>query len=646
MPSEHSSRILVSVADEGVQRDATSWRPYLKSWKRCIEEFSLNPEQAMEIPVLQQTQWRVAREKLGERTLVYAMEELEAVMQIASNAGYGAALADNDGILLGEVAAIPEFRCDNERMGSVWLENFGGTNGVGTCLIEQRPVAVFREDHFFEEFAHQACVAAPFRDAYGNVLGVINLTTRNPRILEETHRVIYHVTQQSAARLEKRFFFEDFCNEYVFSIRSGEGRALHLAINDQGYIIGANHSAQAHFGLDPRESPMSFWDVFEKDSSSGIASASAGRVQLRLLRDGTLMTAKVQQPDRLITSFIQPGKNTKTHDALTPSYAASVDLDSIAGRDAKIAKQVGLVRKLTDKGLPYLLLGETGVGKDTLAKAIHANSDRRDKPYVAFNCAAVPESLIDSELFGYGKGAFTGANREGNKGRLLEANGGTLFLDEIGDMPLALQTRLLRVLESGEVSPLGAGKAIRVDLQIIAATNRDVHEKVERGEFRSDLYYRLAGLVVELPALRERADLEHLIESILHKCSDKVALSEQAKLALMGHSWPGNIRELRNVLQRAVHIADAGVIRVEDLLLPTGRKLQVTLPAPAVRIEERDGCALAEAEKLALIDVLIRHDANIELAATALSLNKATLYRKIKKHGINLKSILKGRHLD
>lgn len=144
MPSEHSSRILVSVADEGVQRDATSWRPYLKSWKRCIEEFGLNPEQAMEIPVLQQTQWRVAREKLGERTLVYAMEELEAVMQIASNAGYGAALADNDGILLGEVAAIPEFRCDNERMGSVWLENFGGTNGVGTCLIEQRPVAVFR----------------------------------------------------------------------------------------------------------------------------------------------------------------------------------------------------------------------------------------------------------------------------------------------------------------------------------------------------------------------------------------------------------------------------------------------------------------------------------------------------------------------
>ncbi|WP_243054947.1 sigma-54-dependent Fis family transcriptional regulator [Pseudomonas sp. BP01] len=640
MPSEHSSRILINVADGGVQRDATSWRPYLKSWKRCIDEFGLSPEQAMDVPVLQHAQWREAREKLGERTLIYAMEELEAVMQIASNAGYGAALADSDGILLGEVAAIPEFRCDNERMGSVWLEKFGGTNGVGTSLIENRPVAVFRDDHFFEEFAHQACVAAPFRDAHGNVLGVINLTTRNPRILEETHRVIYHVTQQSAARLEKRFFYEDFCNEYVFSIRSGDGRALHLAINELGYIVGANHSAQLHFGLDPRVTPLSFWDVFERDNNTGIAAASAGRVQLRLLRDGTLLTAKVQHPDRPITSFIQ-SKAMKAVDEATPSYVAHVDLDSIAGRDNRVAKQVKLVRKLADKGLPYLLLGETGVGKDTLAKAIHANSERRDKPYVAFNCAAVPESLIDSELFGYGKGAFTGANREGNKGRLLEANGGTLFLDEIGDMPLALQTRLLRVLESGEISPLGAGKAIRVDLQIIAATNRDVHEKIERGEFRSDLFYRLAGLVIELPALRERADLEHLIESVLRKYTDKVVLSEQARQALLSHSWPGNIRELRNILHRAVHIAEAGVIRTEDLLLPTGRKMQTALPAPVSTIEDRGGCALTDAEKFALIDVLARYDANVELAATALGLNKATLYRKIKKHSIDLKTVIR-----
>lgn len=644
MPSDHSSRILDSVADCSVQRDASSWRPYLRSWKRCIEEFGLNPDQAIDIPVLQHAQWRAAREKLGDRTLVYAMEELEAVMQIAANAGYGAALADNDGILLGEVAANPEFRCDNERMGSVWLENFGGTNGVGTCLIEARPVAVFREDHFFREFAHQACVAAPFRDARGNVLGVINLTTRNPRILEETHRVIYHVTQQSAARLEKRFFCEDFCNEYVFSIRSGNGLALHLAINELGYIVGANHAAQEHFDFNPRVTPLSFWDVFEKDGSPGINGASAGRVQLRLLRDGTLLTAKVHQPDRPITSFIQPGKVAKVIEESAPSYAADIDLDSFAGRDVNVARQVGLVRKLANSGLPYLLLGETGVGKDTLAKAIHAHSERRDKPYVAFNCAAVPESLIDSELFGYGKGAFTGANREGNKGRLLEANGGTLFLDEIGDMPLALQTRLLRVLESGEVSPLGAGKAVKVDLQIIAATNRNVHEKIEAGEFRSDLFYRLAGLVVELPALRERADLDHLIDTMLLRYSDKVMLSEQAKEALLQHPWPGNIRELRNVLHRAVHISEAGLIRNEDLLLTAVRK------SPVVSVEmkrlpiQRNETALADAEKLALIDLLAQHDGNVEVTAVTLSLNKATLYRKIKKHGIDLKAIARGRY--
>lgn len=301
-------------------------------------------------------------------------------------------------------------------------------------------------------------------------------------------------------------------------------------------------------------------------------------------------------------------------------------------------KQLRLIKKVVGSGLPFLLLGETGVGKDTVAKAIHEHSNRRDMPYIAFNCAAVPESLIDSELFGYSKGAFTGANREGNKGRFLEANGGTLFLDEIGDMPLSLQTRLLRVLESGEVSPLGAGKAVKVDLQIIAATNQDVREKVERGEFRLDLYYRLAGLVVEVTPLREREDIDLLADNILKRLSaEQLSLSPDARHAIAMHDWPGNIRELKNVLHRAVHIAESSEITAEDLMLPAAQNVKfATLPDLS---ESTSSSALEDAERSTLVQVLIRHSGNVDQASSSLGINKATLYRKIKRHNIDVKSL-------
>ncbi|RKS18955.1 transcriptional regulator of acetoin/glycerol metabolism [Pseudomonas sp. WPR_5_2] len=639
--SDHSSRILTSVSGSAIQRDAMSWRPYLSSWKRCIDDFHLDPSQQIDVPVLQNSDWRIAREKLGEKTLGYAVEELEAVMLIASNAGYQAALADCDGVLLAEVAAIPEFRCDNERMGSVWQERFAGTNGVGTCLLEQRPVAVFREDHFFEEFVPQACVAAPFCDSNGELLGVINLTTRNPRILEETHRVIYHVTQQSAARLEKRFFLEDHTGDYIFSFHQPGIAGAFLAVNEDGYIVRANNAAKKYFQLYGESGSVSFWSLFEKDVLSGVSGLPIGHVQLRLLKDGTLSTARVRHPVRPITSWIQPARQKPSSSialSSTRSPSSAPDLEAWAGQDTGMHKQLRLIKKVVGSGLPFLLLGETGVGKDTVAKAIHEHSNRRDMPYIAFNCAAVPESLIDSELFGYSKGAFTGANREGNKGRFLEANGGTLFLDEIGDMPLSLQTRLLRVLESGEVSPLGAGKAVKVDLQIIAATNQDVREKVERGEFRLDLYYRLAGLVVDVTPLREREDIDLLADNILKRLSaEQLSLSPDARHAIAMHDWPGNIRELKNVLHRAVHIAESSEITAEDLMLPAAQNVKFgTLPDLS---ESTPSSALEDAERSTLVQVLIRHSGNVDQAASSLGINKATLYRKIKRHNIDVKSL-------
>ncbi len=242
-----------------------------------------------------------------------------------------------------------------------------------------------------------------------------------------------------------------------------------------------------------------------------------------------------------------------------------------------------------------LILGETGTGKDTLARALHQEGGRAERAYVAFNCAAVPETLIDSELFGYGVGAFTGARREGSPGRLIEADGGTLFLDEIGDMPLVLQTRLLRVLESGEVSPLGSGKTRTIDVQIIAATNQNLKTRVAQGLFREDLYYRLAGVVIQLQPLRDREDFAQLARRMLDRVAggEDVGLSDEALARLARHRWPGNARELKFVLQRAAQICEGGWIRPEDLMLddevPRGPESAVPdcapRPAPTARDE-------------------------------------------------------------
>ncbi|MBN3775882.1 sigma-54-dependent Fis family transcriptional regulator, partial [Burkholderia sp. Se-20378] len=228
-----------------------------------------------------------------------------------------------------------------------------------------------------------------------------------------------------------------------------------------------------------------------------------------------------------------------------------------------------LALRVASKRLPILVLGETGAGKEVFARAIHDAGARRTRPFVAVNCGALPEALIESELFGYAAGAFTGARKNGARGKIALADGGTLFLDEIGDMPLALQTRLLRVLADGEVVPLGSDTPVRVDLDVICATHRDLARMVADGTFREDLYYRLSGATFELPPLRERADVRDVIAAVFaeeaqatgHVLTLDATLAEQ----LAAYPWPGNVRQLRNVLRYACAVCDAARVTRQDL---------------------------------------------------------------------------------
>ena len=245
---------------------------------------------------------------------------------------------------------------------------------------------------------------------------------------------------------------------------------------------------------------------------------------------------------------------------------ASLTLEELAGEDPQMLRNVRSAYRIAKSRVPVMIEGPTGAGKEVFARALHAASDRAARPFVALNCAAIPESLIESELFGYRPGAFTGARKEGMRGKVLQSSGGTLFLDEIGDMPLALQTRLLRVLEEQEVVPLGTEIPIKVDLHVISASHRNVREMIARGEFREDLYYRLNGITLELPPLAARTDKERLIREFLaaETSDDRPAAIEVAAFQrLLAYQWPGNVRELRNVIRTALAICDGGVVRLQ-----------------------------------------------------------------------------------
>jgi len=287
------------------------------------------------------------------------------------------------------------------------------------------------------------------------------------------------------------------------------------------------------------------------------------------------------------------------------------------------------LRKVLDKDIAILLNGETGTGKEAFARALHQASQRHAKPFVALNCAAIPESLIESELFGYRAGSFTGANRKGMKGKLEQANGGTLFLDEIGDMPTHLQTRLLRVLAERELVALGAEAPVTLDIQVISATHQDLQAMIADKGFREDLYYRLCGMRMTLPALRERSDRRELIERLLAGLPGgaDLRLSDQAWRCLLGYAWPGNVRQLLNTLRQAVALAEGGVIELADL---PEELLDRAVPARPKVLEQQ----VEDAEARHLLEVLKRERWNMSLAAEAAGISRSTLYRKMKRYGI------------
>jgi len=333
-------------------------------------------------------------------------------------------------------------------------------------------------------------------------------------------------------------------------------------------------------------------------------------------------------------------------DVAAVNYKSSqhpLTLEDLAGEDPQMLRNVRSAYRIADSGVSVLIQGPTGSGKEAFAHAMHLVSRRAERPFVAVNCAAIPETLIESELFGYKPGAFTGARKEGMRGKILQSAGGTLFLDEIGDMPLTLQTRLLRVLEEQEIVPLGSETAIKVDLHVIAASHRNLREMIANGTFREDLYYRLNGITLELPALRDRADKERVIHHALAAETGNgrpAAIEMDARQRLVAYPWPGNIRELRNVIRTALAICEGGVVRGIDLPREIRESESNIGPAlvalPAVVETSSPVNPLKAAERAALVRVIAECHGNMTRVAAQLGMSRNTLYRRMKRHAIPL----------
>ncbi len=314
-------------------------------------------------------------------------------------------------------------------------------------------------------------------------------------------------------------------------------------------------------------------------------------------------------------------------------------LDELTANDAVTVEVIDRGKRFVDRGIPVLILGETGTGKELLARALHAYSTRRDEAFVALNCASIPDTLIESELFGYTRGAFSGALTAGMKGKLIQANGGTLLLDEIGDMPAAQQTRLLRALSEREVTPLGATSPTEINFQLICATHQDLGLLVEEGRFRADLFYRIAVGVLRLPALRERSDLVKLIERIANEEADglvdRVTFEADALGVLMSCEWPGNLRQLRAALRYACAVMKDSTICLKDL--PRELMNMRAFPATQQRIGQAlsqiDDCVKPE-RRDRVLEVLANKRWNISAAAKDLGICRSSLYRQLKLLGI------------
>jgi transcriptional regulator of acetoin/glycerol metabolism len=646
-----------------------------RSWDRCLNDYRLDPGRPNQ-PTLLARGALEERQQQAADVIESARHEMSLLHAQLADADSAVVLTDTDGVIIHMVAS-PAFASEAAVLGlcpgAVWSETAAGTNGMGTCLAAARPVAVCREDHFFSQFSQLTCSAVPVFDPSGELAAVLDVTSRSTHM--QQHLLV--LLGMTARMIENRLIDRRFPGayplhfhsrpEFIYTLHEGK-----LAVTDDGAVVAANRSALFQLGVQTVHEIRSrrVDDLFQTSLGELLQRSATSSfhpvVTFRANAHHRFFAVARRPAGDSLWSAPSLASASPTQDVpRATSVAGAVVLQPEAGegtaasvfKDPRLLAHLQTARRVNGRGTPVLLCGETGCGKEVFARAVHSGTPHATGAFVAINCASLPESLIEAELFGYRAGAFTGAQRSGRRGKILQADGGTLFLDEIGDMPLHLQARLLRVLDERVVTPLGSEDVHPVDFQLLSASHRHLPALVRDGRFREDLYYRLAGIEIDLPALRDRLDKRELIRSVLAAESGRQAtLTRDAESRLLEHPWPGNLRQLRHVLRSAVALAEtaeAVTIGIEQLPFLRERPVSrgvAAVPEPAathagpvtMSLPTADASGMPAlnpiqaSERRLLAALLEQHRWNLSKVSKVLDMSRNTLYRKLRKLHIDI----------
>ncbi|HHU85491.1 MAG: sigma-54-dependent Fis family transcriptional regulator [Pelotomaculaceae bacterium] len=608
------------------------------SWKRCLQS---NVDPVMSKISLVTPDLKVLAEQQRD-FLRAARPHMKKLYESVKGMGFIVLLADAEGIILDLFGDRKMFNLAESLSlvpGASCSEKVIGTTSPGVCLVGRTPIQIFSREHYCQLYHDWCCSAAPVFDRQGNLLGTLDLSNNNEKL---HHPLILGLVETTARAIEMELDFRrvhaDFNKSFHYfkAIVDSVPEAL-LFFDSQGTITHINNTASKILGVSSQ-------GYVGRQIEAVVSNYESVKQRLKNKCCWTELQFDTPKGPVYVNAHFKPIKNENSEDVGVVgtlkevkeatgggSIAASYTFDDLIYCSREMEELVRNAKNISFKDTTTLIQGESGTGKEIIAQAIHNYSPRLKRPFIAVNCAALPKDLIQSELFGYEEGTFTGAKKGGKAGKFELANGGTIFLDEIGDMPLTVQTNLLRVLQEKYIVRVGGSRIIPLDVRIIAATNKNLLKEVENGSFRNDLYYRLSVFVLNIPPLRERKeDLEVLLQYFIRKhasaqsIAESIIVSPQVRRIISAFDWPGNVRELENTVIYFLNSMKGSTVTVNDL--PPGLKAGADV---AVNLK-----TLEELEKQNIIETLKQCNKNITLAAGSLGITRATLYRKIKKYNI------------
>ena len=644
-----------------------------ESHERCAT-LGLSRIGAPDFSPIPRADFAVARGR-NRRLFAHASPVMEMLFDQVAKTQSMVVLTDAQGTILhsiGDLDFVEKAAAVALAPGVNWAECTKGTNAIGTALIDETSTLVHADEHFMHANHFLTCQASPLLDPRGNILGVLDVTGDRRGYHQHTMGLV----KMSARMIENHWLNDDFREaprlhfhhrpEFIGTLMEGI-----LAIDPDGRVLGANRSALDLLGLSgaavrmqniasllgtpigalvdslrtSQEAPVRLvmphgqavyaqlrasWPIGHPASGTGRPQATRQNPE----SDGSAPTA----------SRPAPTPEPAAREPAAPARVAMVEsFQRLLTGDPQIETAIGKLRRVLDRQIPILLLGEPGSGKELMARTLHAESGRRAQPFLIAHCASTSESALEAELFGYAEGVFAGARSQGSVGKLVQASGGTLFLDEVGGLPANLQARLLRVLQDRQVTALGAASPVNVDLTIVAATAFNPRELIDARVLREDLYYRLNGLAVRLPPLRERRDLKALLDQAL---ADELPdspprLAPDVEALLIQHDWPGNLRQMVNVLRTATVMAagDTCITREhlpDDFLEEAAGRARITLsstqalPTPRRAEPPPSPSTLDEVERETIRKAVDLANGNISVASKRLGISRNTIYRKLR----------------